>query len=92
MFDAIEKWFNTANNSKFMENMSNEKFMDLITSPIGLGVSAVLVAFFVLLKWRLSAVVLTAILAGIYIFRYTLTETGAPNSSIYLFIAGAVGV
>ena len=92
MFDALERWMRTANESPLLENMSNEKVITFLTSPIGLGIAIGLIAAFILLKWRISAVAVTTVMAGIYIFQYTITETDAPNSTIYLFIAGAAAL
>lgn len=89
MFEAFQQWIDSTKNSSLMENMTNEMMIAHLTSPIGLGIAAVLVVFFVIMKWRLSAVIVTAIIAGIYIVRYTISDTDGPNSSIFLFIGGA---
>lgn len=92
MFDVIQAWINTANASPLMENFDNEKLIVFLTSPLGLGIAVGLVIVFILLKWHLSAVIVTAIMAGIYVVRYTLNDTDGPNDSIYLFIGAAVGL
>lgn len=92
MFEAMQRWMATAQNSPFMENMNNEKLITFLTSPVGLGITIGLVVVFILLKWKLSAVIATAIMAGIYVVRYTIREGDGPNDSIYLFIGGAVAL
>lgn len=92
MFEALQRWMATAQNSPFMENMNNEKLITFLTSPVGLGIMTGLVVVFVLLKWNLSAVVATALMAGIYVVRYTIKEGDGPNDSIYLFIGAAVAL
>lgn len=92
MLQGIQKWIATAQNSPFMENMDNEKLITFLTSPIGLGIMATLVIIFIFLKWNLSAVIATSLVAGIYVVRYTISEGDGPNDSIYLFIGAAVAL
>lgn len=92
MFEALRGWIETANASPLLENFNNEKLIVFLTSPIGLGIAIGLVLIFILLKWKLSAVILTAIMAGVYVVRYTLNDTDGPNDTIYLFIGAAVAL
>ena len=86
MLESIQNWFA---NSGFMDQMSNEQLIEHITSPVGLGISIALIVLTILMKWRVSFVVLTGIVAGIYVVRYTITDTSGPNDTIFLFITGA---
>jgi hypothetical protein len=88
MFDEIKVWFETLDMGPFMEHMGNEQIIGYITHPVGIGVTVSLIVFAAIMKWRITFVGLSAMLAGIFVARYTITDTGAPSSSIFLFIAG----
>lgn len=92
MFDSIQRWIAATNDSPMMENMSNEKMVTYLTSPLGLGIAVALVIALIFLKQRLSAVIVTALIAGIYVVRYTITDTSGPNDTIFLFIGGAAAL
>lgn len=92
MFDSLQRWINQANEAPMMEQMSNEKMIGYLTSPTGLGIAVGLIIVLLFLKQRLSAVIVTALIAGIYVVRYTITDTSGPNDTIFLFIGGAAAL
>jgi hypothetical protein len=90
MLDSIKLWFQDLDLSFFMEHTSNDKLMEYITHPIGIGVCVTVIAFTLFMKWRITFVCLSALLAGVFVVRYTITAGDGPNKTIFLFIGGAV--
>jgi len=92
MLESIREWFGGLNLDPWLENLNNEKIIAALTHPIGVGVAVAVIVFAIFMKWRITFVALSAILAGVFVFRFTLTDTGAPNRTILLFIGAAVAV
>jgi hypothetical protein len=90
MWESIQEWFNSTDWSFFQDNLNNDTLIGYITSPVGLGISVVLIIISFFLKWRLVFVGISTVLAGLLVARYTMTDTGGPNKSILLFAGGAV--
>ena len=78
MFVSIADWFSN-NIGPLMDHLDNEALIAHMTSPIGLGVFIALMVFCLIMKWRISFVVLATMLAGIYVVRYTITDTSARH-------------
>lgn len=90
MLDQLIEWLDNFTGHPMMGDMDNESLIVLITSPMGLAVCGALFVLLVLRSHRVSAVILSTVVAGIYMVRHTVTDTSGPNSSIYLFMAGAI--
>ncbi len=91
MLDSIADWF-SVNVGPLMEQLDNQTLIEHMTSPIGLGVFIALMVFCLIMKWRISFVVLASILSGIYVVRYTITDTSGPNKTMYMFIGAAIAL
>lgn len=90
MLESIKLWFQDIDLSFFLEHTSNDRLLEYITHPIGIGICVALIAFTFFMKWRITFVCISALLAGVFVIRYTITDTGGPNKTIFLFIGGAV--
>ena len=90
MLDSIKLWFEELDLSLVMEHTSNDKLLEYITHPIGIGLCVAIIVFTLFMKWRITFVCLSAILAGVFVVRYTITPGDGPNQTIFLFIGGAV--
>ena len=92
MMESLQRWMSETSNAPFLEKLDNEQMMIYLTSPLGLAIAVVLVIIFVFLKQRIAAVLVTTIIAGIYVVRYTIKDTSGPNDTIFLFIGGAAAL
>ena len=90
MLDSVKLWFENLDLAFLMEHTSNDKLLEYITHPIGIGICVAVIVFTLFMKWRITFVCLSAILAGVFVVRYTITPGDGPNQTILLFIAGAV--
>ena len=90
MWESVKLWLAELDWAPLAEVASNENLLYYLTHPIGVGVFAVLIAVSFFLKWRITFVILTGILAVLFVARYTMTDTGAPNETMFLFIGAAV--
>ncbi len=92
MWEQLQDWFASSDLSLYADNLSNEKLIHFMTSPLGLGIFLAIIALAFYLKWKVVFVSLAGILAGVYVVRYTITDTSGPNQTIFLFIGGAVAL
>lgn len=92
MLESLKEWFASLPLDTFSENLNNDRLVEIITSPTGMGISLAVIALAMFLKWRITFVVFSGILAGIFVVRYTITDTGAPSKSILLFVGAAIAV
>lgn len=92
MFDSISEFFSSGEASGALENFNNERLMEYITSPTGVGIFIAALILMIMMKQRLVFLLLVIVMSGILIAKYTLTETGAPNSTIFIFLGATVAL
>jgi hypothetical protein len=90
MLESIKEWFAEIDLEPIMEHLSNDSLIEYATHPIGIGLAVAIIVFTIFMKWRIMFVSFTGVLAGIFVVRYTMTNTGGPNQYIFLFIGGGV--
>jgi hypothetical protein len=72
---------------------SNERIVALFTHPIGLAILGGVLLLSILLKWRVTFVVISAALGVAVLARSTLAGgTSAPGRSMFFFAGGAVAI
>ena len=92
MFDSISEFFSSGEASSTLENFNNERLMEYITSPAGVGIFIAFLILMVMMKQRLIFLLLVLVMSGIVIAKYTLTDTGAPNATIFIFLGATIAL
>jgi len=93
VWERIQDWFSRIDWDALLEHVSNERLVALFTHPYGMTALGVLLLVSLLLKWRVTFVVLAAGLAVSFLTRYTVGgEHGGPNRTLFLFAGGAVAL
>lgn len=76
-----------------LEQGSNDRIVAFFTHPIGFGILGAVLLLSIVLKWRLTFVVIGGALGVAALARYTLTgsETG-PGKGMFFFAGGAIAI
>ena len=93
MFQGIKEKFASVDWAALMENVSNDRLVELFTHPYGMAGLGVLMLISVLLKWRITFVALTGCLLVSLLTRYALVgETTGPDRTVLMFAGGGVAI
>ncbi len=93
MLDGIRAKLAESDWQGLLEQVSNERIVAAFTSPWGLAVLGAILLASVLLKWRITFVVVSAATAIGFLARSTLSEEiVGPNRGMFGFIAGGVAI
>ncbi|MDW7712539.1 MAG: hypothetical protein SCH98_18910 [Deferrisomatales bacterium] len=76
-----------------LENVSNERLVAFFTHPYGLAGLGLVLLLSLILKWRVTFVVISAALAVAFLARSTLSGVqDGPNRNVLFLAAGGVAV
>ena len=91
MWQGIQERFASVDWEGLFENVSNDRLVALFTHPYGMAFLAGLMLVSVLLKWRITFVVLTGGLLISLLTRYVLVgESTGPDRTLLMFAGGGV--
>lgn len=91
MWQRIQEKFASVDWEALFENVSNDRLVELFTHPYGMVALGVLMLVSVLLKWRITFVVLTGGLLVSLLTRYVLVgENSGPDRTVLIFAGGGV--
>ncbi len=93
MWESLRNRFETVDWEALGAQVSNERLVALFTHPYGMAGLGVLLLLSLLLKWRVTFVVIAAALAVSFLARSTLSGVQeGPNRNLFFFAAGGVAV
>ena len=93
MLERIRDTFSSVDWNGLMEHVSNDQLVALFTHPYGMAALGVLLLISVLLKWRVTFVVISAALAIGFVARTTLAGVqDGPNRNVLYLAAGGVAI
>ena len=91
MWQRIQETFASVDWEALFENVSNDRLVEMFTHPYGMAALGVLMLLSVLLKWRITFVVLTGGLLVSLLTRYVLVgESSGPDRTVLIFAGGGV--
>lgn len=90
MFDSISNFLSGADANANLDQFSNDNIINTITSPTGLGIYIAIAVLMVYMKQRILFLLMVCVMGGIFITRYTLTDTDGPNVTMFGFIGATV--
>ena len=91
MWQRIQEKFASVDWAGLFENVSNDRLVELFAHPYGMAGLGVLMLVSVLLKWRVTFVVLTGGLLVSLLTRYVLVgDASGPDRTLLMFAGGGV--
>ena len=91
MWQRMQEKFASVDWAGLFENVSNDRLVALFTHPYGMTFLGVLMLVSVLLKWRITFVILTGGLLISLLTRYVLVgESTGPDRTLLMFAGGGV--
>ena len=91
MWQGIKDKFASVDWAALFEHVSNDRLVEVFTHPYGMAGLGVMMLISILLKWRITFVVLTGGLLISLLTRYTLvSESTGPDRTLLMFAGGGV--